>query len=382
MAATNESQAGRRAREIGAWLRARRDDAGLTQEELAEKCGLSADAIRSWELGRRVPQSESIERLLPALGVPDTRLEEHRHWMRGRQMPSGWKAWSREERSQWWPIARLQQYAREIDAVTRTRMALGLVALIVILGGALILRAIQSGSVPTEPTAAPAGGEITFGTQHPAPSLATTGIPTIPLINRWDPQHTDNCITVSLQGGKAEGFIYATHLPGTIPLRKFIEPNTGDCVAVAKPESQERLTKAGYTPQDAILGYIYETQLPGTTPLSLYFSEERPDYLVVATQEGEHDVKASKVKYVLLDTEGYVFSPDNRVSVGITGWRDVCAQDASVSYRLSESPAGTLSSQNHDTFYKVGTMGPYSYGYARGMQYQGMGLILTETLCQ
>jgi len=172
MAATNESQAGRRAREVGAWLRARRDDAGLTQEELAEKCGLSADAIRSWELGRRVPQSESIERLLPALGVPDSRLEEHRHWMRGRQMPPGWKAWSREERSQWWPIARLQQYARGIDAVTRTRMALGLVALIVILGGALILRAIQSGSVPTEPTAATAGGEITFGTQQPAPSLA------------------------------------------------------------------------------------------------------------------------------------------------------------------------------------------------------------------
>src|SRR5450755_4566101 len=56
---------------FGERLRARRQLAGLSQEDLAERSGLSIRAISNLERGRtRWPHSDSVRRLADALGLP------------------------------------------------------------------------------------------------------------------------------------------------------------------------------------------------------------------------------------------------------------------------------------------------------------------------
>ena len=55
---------------FGFLLRRHRRDVGVTQEELADRSGLSVRAIRDLERGRaRVPQRESVKALISALGL-------------------------------------------------------------------------------------------------------------------------------------------------------------------------------------------------------------------------------------------------------------------------------------------------------------------------
>jgi len=62
---------------FGALLRARRGEAGLTQEELAERSGLSVRAIRDLEHGRVArPRRETVRMLATALGLPEDGHEE------------------------------------------------------------------------------------------------------------------------------------------------------------------------------------------------------------------------------------------------------------------------------------------------------------------
>jgi excisionase family DNA binding protein len=56
-------------RTAGARLRAFREDAGLSQLDLAASSGLTHEAISIIELGRRSPRAMSIERLARALSV-------------------------------------------------------------------------------------------------------------------------------------------------------------------------------------------------------------------------------------------------------------------------------------------------------------------------
>src|SRR3984957_15214373 len=57
----------------GEWLRAQRVGAGLTQEDLAERSGVSVRAIADLERGRtRKPYPSSVRALARALGLPDT----------------------------------------------------------------------------------------------------------------------------------------------------------------------------------------------------------------------------------------------------------------------------------------------------------------------
>src|ERR1700678_1686747 len=57
----------------GEWLRAQRMGAGLTQEDLAERSGVSVRAIADLERGRtRRPYPSSVRALARALGLPDT----------------------------------------------------------------------------------------------------------------------------------------------------------------------------------------------------------------------------------------------------------------------------------------------------------------------
>ena len=48
-------------------LRTKRD---MTQEQLAASVGMTTNAISMWELGKRIPPKESIERLCRAFGIP------------------------------------------------------------------------------------------------------------------------------------------------------------------------------------------------------------------------------------------------------------------------------------------------------------------------
>src|SRR3979490_1698680 len=57
----------------GEWLRHQRVAAGLTQEDLAERSGVSVRAIADLERGRtRRPYPSSVRALARALGLPET----------------------------------------------------------------------------------------------------------------------------------------------------------------------------------------------------------------------------------------------------------------------------------------------------------------------
>ena len=54
---------------IGELLKHARLDAGLTQKELAEKCGMADSAIRKYESGKIVPKVDTMRRISNALNV-------------------------------------------------------------------------------------------------------------------------------------------------------------------------------------------------------------------------------------------------------------------------------------------------------------------------
>lgn len=56
--------------EIGHNLKSARNAAGLTQEELAQQCGVATITIRQYESGKREPKYDTLERLADALDVP------------------------------------------------------------------------------------------------------------------------------------------------------------------------------------------------------------------------------------------------------------------------------------------------------------------------
>lgn len=55
---------------IGERIRAARKKAGLTQNELAEKLGISPTGVGQWETGRRTPKIESIKKIASVLEIP------------------------------------------------------------------------------------------------------------------------------------------------------------------------------------------------------------------------------------------------------------------------------------------------------------------------
>jgi transcriptional regulator with XRE-family HTH domain len=54
--------------DLGAVLRAAREEAGLTQAELARRAGASANALSRWECGTRPVRSDDVDRVLEACG--------------------------------------------------------------------------------------------------------------------------------------------------------------------------------------------------------------------------------------------------------------------------------------------------------------------------
>jgi transcriptional regulator with XRE-family HTH domain len=56
-----------------------RDAAGLTQRELAEKSGVSQQAIAHYEAGDRVPGFDAVQSICKALGVSIVEFERCTH---------------------------------------------------------------------------------------------------------------------------------------------------------------------------------------------------------------------------------------------------------------------------------------------------------------
>ena len=56
-------------KEVGAKIREVRERRGMTQRELAEKAGLTESAMRSYELGYRMPSETQVKMMAKALGV-------------------------------------------------------------------------------------------------------------------------------------------------------------------------------------------------------------------------------------------------------------------------------------------------------------------------
>lgn len=70
------------ATEVAALLRASREQAGMTQEELARVAGTSQSTLASYETGRREPRLSTLRRILGAAGF-DLQLVVHPHVRRG-----------------------------------------------------------------------------------------------------------------------------------------------------------------------------------------------------------------------------------------------------------------------------------------------------------
>jgi transcriptional regulator with XRE-family HTH domain len=71
---------------FGVQLRSARIAAGLSQEELADKAGISVDSIQNWEQGRTRPRLTALGNLALALGVSlDTLILAGKNGPEGKQ---------------------------------------------------------------------------------------------------------------------------------------------------------------------------------------------------------------------------------------------------------------------------------------------------------
>lgn len=55
---------------IGERIRNARKNAGLTQKQLGEKCGIAEPTIRRYELGKLNPKYETLQKIASALEIP------------------------------------------------------------------------------------------------------------------------------------------------------------------------------------------------------------------------------------------------------------------------------------------------------------------------
>lgn len=59
---------------VGQAIRTLRLKQGMSQRELAEKCGMSVNGVSLLETGRRFPPKATVERLCRAFGIPQSYL--------------------------------------------------------------------------------------------------------------------------------------------------------------------------------------------------------------------------------------------------------------------------------------------------------------------
>lgn len=60
--------------DIGKAIKSLRQKQSMTQAELAERIGMSINAISKWELGKSFPPKDSIKHICEAFGIPTSFL--------------------------------------------------------------------------------------------------------------------------------------------------------------------------------------------------------------------------------------------------------------------------------------------------------------------
>ena len=64
---------------IGSQITKRRKEIGMTQEELAFRMGVSAQAVSSWERGIYLPETEKLKDIAKVLSTSATLLHDVKH---------------------------------------------------------------------------------------------------------------------------------------------------------------------------------------------------------------------------------------------------------------------------------------------------------------
>lgn len=77
-----------RSKDIGTRIRRLREERGLTQDQLAERCGVyGANVVSRWESGKQTPRLDTAGVLAEALGVPIDALVHDGAVVEGQRRP-------------------------------------------------------------------------------------------------------------------------------------------------------------------------------------------------------------------------------------------------------------------------------------------------------
>ena len=60
--------------DLGQAIKTLRQSQGLSQAQLADRCGVTVNAVSSWETGKAWPPKGTAEKICEALGVPTSYL--------------------------------------------------------------------------------------------------------------------------------------------------------------------------------------------------------------------------------------------------------------------------------------------------------------------
>lgn len=82
---------------FGTRLKAARKRANLTQEQLGDSVGVTAQAVSQWERDETVPETEHMRRIAKALGVSIDELHSEADW-RSLEEPHDRLQWARKRR--------------------------------------------------------------------------------------------------------------------------------------------------------------------------------------------------------------------------------------------------------------------------------------------
>jgi hypothetical protein len=136
-----------------------------------------------------------------------------------------------------------------------------------------------------------------------------------PLITAWNSSRNDNATVSTTQGidslnaagytwAFAHGWVFASQLPGTVPLKLYWHTGRLDNVLVATTAGQNEALAAGYS-FVRVEGYVFSnSQGSFTVPLKLYWHTARLDNLLVTPGFSENQAIAAG--YTFVRTEGYI----------------------------------------------------------------------------
>jgi transcriptional regulator with XRE-family HTH domain len=203
-------------REVGKWLSKLREYKRLTRKQLADACGFSEETIRSYELGRRAPRKETIQKILQVLDIPGELRESHAAWFRGTPPPTIWEPWDK-------PLPRHPKEAPYTLILLWARghwrdIAIAVLSLLLVVALIALFRRPSENTDP-QPVAAPSSTSVPTQTataapsSTPAPKPAATIPPSTPVphlsVRRVQQGSNADCIYVNIRGISTDGWKFS-----------------------------------------------------------------------------------------------------------------------------------------------------------------------------